>query len=476
MVNGKSQNGVLLVLVAVAVVVGALVYRSLRSNVPPVPSPPAQPPQAADAKPAPHPVDIDVFVDGSGSIKHFLQTPPLTKGSNEPADARTNYLKDFLVNCEPTLKNAPGDEWTLKLPRFFTFGDHVTQLQGESALRILSDHPESFNAGRTEVEVPVREPARTATSADKPAELKIIVTDLYENGGEMERPADALAAEYLKDDANPGAVAILGVRNPFFGDVEDLPGTPPRQTLPNAADSMPFYVIVAGPAEDVRHCMDVLLDRTRLGEALHNGHAFELFFSRKPQARTRTLPALRPAVYSRIDDNYKDSGIQMISLAHGIIAASWTDRAQDADNQPVALGQNYRLRRSAQRLQPDDTLVDDPAAAAAASPCDDPEAVCEKIDRARLDKGKIYLFRFNQDAMNPAPVLNPGGKLLADWNIETADAEQISQRTKQFPLDKSIGGRPGKTPDLSLFLRSLQGQMFHSPVPIASYYLYVQAN
>src|SRR5262249_32953229 len=89
--------------------------------------------------------------------------------------------------------------------------------------------------------------------------------------------AGALAV--LLDDAYLNkenlAVGVLGVRSAFHGKA-DLPHSDPE-----AADSMPFYFLVAGQAPDVRFALQHLVDDLQIAEKDY----FRIVFSRRPVER-----------------------------------------------------------------------------------------------------------------------------------------------------------------------------------------------
>lgn len=409
-------------------------------------------------------IDINVYVDGSGSIRNFLE------GANRKS-VQTNYLEGLLDKSETTLHHAPSaGGWQTKRLRFWRFGTDVKELPSETGLQQLSQNPGTFNERSTRIETPIRHNPG-AVSGEQHAELKIIITDLYQSGGEIARPSDALADKYLTNDSD--AVGILAVRNTFQGDVEDLPGTPPGGTLKDAATSMPFYVIFAGPAPDVRHGMETLIRGTGLDEAIEKKLAMELFFTRKPAATREVTPVLTGKGYSLMDRSYQGSRIPAVVLSSGTLMAQWQGTAVGG----VVLEEGSKMQATVKHFDGNGAGVDDAQAALAATDCPMLRAPCAVIDRTPLVKRTWYQFRFDQVASEPSPVFRPGGALLKNWNIEVPEAEQISRsRRPQFPADAVLGGYPGKTPKLSEFLMALQGQMFHAPITLASYYLYVQAD
>ena len=435
---------------------------------PPIAAPQDDAPQLSDA------LDINVYLDGSGSIKHFLQSTP-----GGPDAVQPNYFRDLLDKGETTLHNAPGNgHWKDVSLNFYRFGSGRTPtlLAPNGGLQQMSADPSRFNEGNTLIETPIQatSPASSRNSTGEPRpELKIIITDLYQSNGQLERPADALADKYLGGDAD--AVGVLAVRNRFTGAVEDLPGTPRGKTLPNAADTMPFYVIAAGPAADVRHALEVLEKGTGLDGALARGLATTFFFTRASRAIAHPEFKLRDASYSTVSSNFRGQHIPLLQLSSGKLKATWTDPF-DTENHTVPLGEED-LEFKAFAAASNGSLTEDPVASEAAQPCPG-ILLCATIDRAKLTQGRTYVFRINRVAPRPADTLQPNSAAVRLWNIEMQQAEQISASPNpQFPAVQGLRDQhPGMTPDLSKFLKALQGRMFRDTVKLTSYYLYVQAN
>ena len=239
--NAKGIFSIVLVLV-LAGAVGLLVSRSYKRG-----HPVGVAPQTGLLS---KDVEIDVFLDGSGSMRHFLES-----------ESKVNSFREFLRNCEFALSSGTSKGgWERRTIRFWKFGPHppkrlnVGGQGGEGSLREMAENPKWFDAPDT--------PIGDAFLGDVPDEtpgagkLRIVITDLYQSDGKLEIPGTAIGKKYLH--GAHGAVAVYGVRNPFKGGVEDLPGRP-KEVLPDAATSMPFYVLIAGEnAADVRHAQWLL--------------------------------------------------------------------------------------------------------------------------------------------------------------------------------------------------------------------------
>lgn len=440
---------------------------------------PASPKIVAPKDDVPGPSDalyINVYVDGSGSMKHFLQQPSPKEG---PTPVQTNYFKKLLDKCETSLRNAPGTGgWKDVRLNFWKFGSGKEPSKLDAGgLQRMSTDLSAFSEGNTLIETPVESPGQDVAIGVTPLpEVKIIITDLYQSNGQLEKPADALADKYLRNDKD--AVGILAVRNPFTGPVEDLPGTPRNKTLPNAADSMPFYVIVAGPAADVRHVLESLLDRAELKDALQQKLAAEFLFTRAPRASQMQGVKFEGEDFSKVSLDYQGQHAPLVQVGSGKLTMNWQD-AKENESPGVKLAAGETLEFAALQAGLNGSLAADPDAQAAVAMCGGGGTLlCATFDRAKLAKGKTYVFRINRVLTGPADTLEPASSELKNWNIEISDAERISANPEpRFPAVPGLqDARPGMTPDLSKFLKALQGQMFHDKVHVTSYYLYLQAS
>ncbi len=464
MSNGKSQSGIFIVFGVLALAAIAMILLRRQAPLPAISLPKDEAAHLSDS------VAIRVYLDGSGSIKHFLQ-------ADATGDSH-NYLRELLDKCETTLRNAPGESslngsghaggWKDKTVSFWRFGNgNLKKISDGGGLQAMSRDLSQFNESKTLIETPI---ADSPPQGDNPKpEVKVIITDLYQTGGLLERPADALAAKYLQGDT--AAVGILAVRNPFSGGVEDLPGMAPGQTLPDAADSMPFYVIVAGPAADVRHTLTVLENGTGLNEALAKHRAAEFYFSRAPSGQPHGLPVIvgdRQTQYSSLAADPHSRDVARVKLSQGALQFTWKDTARPADEVPV--GGSDALVGKVSSVDRHGTPHEDADAALAVTACVPPAPLCARVDRGRLTKGVTYAVELDRMESTPADTLSPESPFMKPWNIEQPEAERIARGGKSFPM------KAGLTPDLSKFLMALQGQMFHAPVRLATYYLYVQAN
>lgn len=235
---------------------------------------------------------IDVYIDVSGSMRHFLTS-----------DQRPNTFREILRNCEFALKsgvNQGGWDQEKRAVRFWKFGPSGGPQRidkgdagSEGALRGLADDPGQFSAPDTPIESAVN--ATPPAGMEHASRLMILITDLYQSDGKLERPAMALGRRFLAGDH--GAVAVYGIRNPYQGAVGDLPGQGTVK-LPDAATSMPFYILIAGEvAADVRHAQDLLTAGeygAPLRRAKEQNRLFAAYFS-KETGRFASEPVLYDA-------------------------------------------------------------------------------------------------------------------------------------------------------------------------------------
>lgn len=489
MANGKAQIGLFVVLaVALAAIGWAIFHPRLAVTLP-------EPRLGGELSQS---IDIDFYIDGSGSMRNFL-----------PADAKIRrsgyYLLDFLTACEGTLREPPArGGWGDPRVRFWKFGGSVAPLPDQGDLSLLARHPEGYKDGkktlpgfveeRTSIQVPIDHNA----SPPGRSGLKMIVTDLYQSNGAIEQPAIELAERYLKDS---GAVAIYGVRNRYSGPVEDLPGLH-GASLPDAADSMPFYIIIAGDrAADVYHAEEVLMTGstgTALKQAFADKRAFFMYFSKDPGWRSHA----QPQVNWRVGNGKEKSGagelrehyhgsLALLSLREGKVGLTFSRQQPEApaDYEPTPVAKGVIVRALAEAAGPkgqkqsaEHSENESAEKAAKAQLCEAGLSVCVTIDRSRLHRGGEYLFHFEALAEAPSDTLDPDGPTIRNWSIDSGHVAEMAAGDRKFPPLPGLSEQhPGRTPNLSQFLKALQGRMFliHNvvadPVRVATYDLYVEA-
>ena len=425
-------------------------------------------------------LNVDVYVDGSGSMQNLLA------GHGE------NYLHEFLTHCESVLRNPPTrNGWDPMAISYQKFGAKLTPLREVGALSHLANSPKDFNEPRTPIEMAARDNPHgnpNSGSSQRTSEIKIIVTDLYQSDQANEKPAIALTERFLTQPS--GAVAVLGIRNPYSGPVEDLPGLHGR-SLANAADSMPFYIIIAGDkAADVREIERLLIAETGMQGAFASKHAFAAFFSKDPGEFHQDLPTFNWTPFGPhgkravgLPEPSDQDHIESLTLRKGVVQVRWAGSPLDVPPYEIPAGQQPELRitplvsTKKGEAKPASGLV-----TKAASPCDWPKSVCTEIDWSKLKTGRPYLFRFDIVEDAPSDNFRQDSPTMQPWDIEAADVEMIAgSGSKKFPPRPGVAGaHPGMTPNLSQFLSALQGQTFHEKngdtdvVRGATYFLYVE--
>ena len=497
MSNGRSPIPVFLVLVLL--IAGGVAWIIFRPK-PAVPVPTVTTPS--------HDLDIDVYLDGTKSIRNVLSGSAKSKGQN--------YLHDLLTKCESVLSNPETRGWANENVYLWKFGEKIEPL-AHGDLTLMADSPRQanyFNAQNTSIELAALDDPQKQRKSER-SELKIIITDLYQSDGASEKVVDPLTKRYLT--GGKGAIAVIGVRNPYpiTEGVDDLHGPygGAVRLPPGSADSMPIYVIIAGDqAADVRIARRLLMDAMGLKTSAQSVQAFSAYFSKLPDSddehapvfHRNEIPGSKPRDTGTVTESSM-SDIPMLSWRKGKVNVSWTS--------PLSEGASSRFQGSKERTLvstdakvtpvveianevrvtetgPDGKKItrheirQEPSPEAVKAVVDtsfdsDSQSFTATIDRSNLSSGRVYLFRFDVVAQSPTSIFGPAGSFMKRWNTE--DSEE--KTPKMFAKDPAIfpgvaGDHPGRTPNLSKILSAFQGQMFHvntDPVRTATYYLYVKA-
>jgi|GEM_PF-1154647 len=130
--------------------------------------------------------------------------------------------------------------------RFFRFGAEVMPMEGRE-YRKFSD-PGAYTELITAVH-------NVVDKAD-PNHLSIIVTDLFESDSDWSNVTKKLKDKYF---ARHMAVAIIGIKNSFNGDIFDVGLNAAKFTYDsgdNPAMFRPFYLFIMGPEQSVREFME----------------------------------------------------------------------------------------------------------------------------------------------------------------------------------------------------------------------------
>ena len=180
-------------------------------QVPPLPG------TLPNALTAPEQIDTDVYFDATVSMKGFTS---LAAG-----------------NVYITLPDMLGDMCgALGTVKFFSFGETIHALEGRDHRRFAT--PDVY------VE-PITAVANVVAAADT-NHLSIIVTDLFESDSDWSNVTQNLREKFF---ANRLAVAVIGIRNSFHGEIFDV-GLNAAKFRYNSWDNperfRPFYLLVMG--------------------------------------------------------------------------------------------------------------------------------------------------------------------------------------------------------------------------------------
>src|SRR5262249_160078 len=142
-------------------------------------------------------IDINFYIDASRSMRGF-RIPP--------ANYQVNQFTEMLDKADGYLKEA----WPNVTIHYWKFG--LGKPQPLPSIREFSRREALFSANETDIEIPMQHEIKAAPGQ---AQLKIILTDLFQNDTDVGRLATELGAKYLQNEDY--GVGILGVRNGFSG-------------------------------------------------------------------------------------------------------------------------------------------------------------------------------------------------------------------------------------------------------------------
>ncbi|MCR5834177.1 MAG: hypothetical protein K6G55_05975 [Selenomonadaceae bacterium] len=173
---------------------------------------------------APEKVDTDIYFDATVSMKGYT----------------TLAADNVYVTLPDLLGDLCGSMGTAK---FYGFGEMIHPLEGRSYRQFTS--PEVYTEAITAV-------ANVIDAADT-NHLSIIVTDLFESDSDWSNVTQKLRDKFF---ANKLAVAVIGIKNPFHGEIFDV-GFSAAKFLYNSADNpnryRPFYLLVMGRDDVVKN-------------------------------------------------------------------------------------------------------------------------------------------------------------------------------------------------------------------------------
>ncbi|MBR4903398.1 MAG: hypothetical protein IKZ53_01910 [Selenomonadaceae bacterium] len=184
---------------------------------------------------APEKIDTDIYFDATVSMKGFTTLA---------ADNVYITLPDLLGD----LCGAAGEV------KFYSFGEQIHELDGRSYRNFAT--PEVYNEAITAV-------ANVVDRADT-SHLSIIITDLFESDSDWSNVTQKLRDKFF---ANQFAVAVIGIKNSFHGEIFDI-GLNAAHFNYNSADNperyRPFYLLVMGRDDVVKNFLRKFNERQTL--------------------------------------------------------------------------------------------------------------------------------------------------------------------------------------------------------------------
>lgn len=190
------------------------------SSMEPLPMPPGS---AVPPEPVPNKMTVDVYWDATISMQGFTK---LAAG-----------------NVYRTLPDTLGDlGGSLGDVNFFRFGEQVVLVEGREYRRFSS--PDYYTELITSF--------GSVLDAADPEHLSIVVTDLFESDADWSNVTQKLRDKYFSKHL---AVAIIGIKNSFNGDIFDV-GLNAAKFNYNSGDDptrfRPFYLFLMGSEPQVR--------------------------------------------------------------------------------------------------------------------------------------------------------------------------------------------------------------------------------
>ncbi len=180
--------------------------------------------------------------------------------------------------------------------KFFRFGETVRPLAGREHLRFAdaSYYDEVITA------------THRAIDAADPKHLSVIVTDLFESDADWSNVTQKLKEKFF---AQHHAVALIGIRNSFKGDVFDVGLNAAKYFYDSGNDPTkfrPFYMLVMGPDPKVRDFIERWRERQQGPNETHYLLLSEIlmdkegdFTNLKQKAATNLFPDERLAIKDR---------------------------------------------------------------------------------------------------------------------------------------------------------------------------------
>ncbi|MEL4894570.1 hypothetical protein [Crocosphaera sp. Alani8] len=190
-----------------------------------------------------NPLEIALHVDGSGSMLGYVDNP------------NSRYIRTLkLLDSVFHLDNGPRDEQTLT---HYRSGGRDNQLISRQQYRNAFD-PDFYTGANPNFPKVSSHLDKAITPPEEQNEkLLVFVTDLEQNGADVNNVIKKIEETYLKNNQSNYSVGILGVKSEFRGTVYS---TDPRvssdfyyDTTDKSAieEYRPFYVVFIGPYSDL---------------------------------------------------------------------------------------------------------------------------------------------------------------------------------------------------------------------------------
>ena len=180
-------------------------------------------------------IPVDVYMDATVSMQGYTT---LANGN------LYRTLPDFLTDIGDSMGEVS----------FYKFGETVTKLEGREHRAFSSPTP------YTELITAVH----NVVDAANEEHLSVIITDLFESDADWSNVTKKLKDKYF---AKHLAVAVIGIKNPFYGDIFDV-GLNAMKYNYNSGDDparfRPFYLIVMGKEQKVREFTELFKSRVTI--------------------------------------------------------------------------------------------------------------------------------------------------------------------------------------------------------------------
>lgn len=181
-----------------------------------------------------------VYIDCTGSMEGFVC----------PSTA-TNYIQTLRA-----IESVINTGWKDARVRFFKFGKEVRPLADRQHLKALGR--EFYKDSEISSETHIDRVINSAGTGSK-GSLTIIVTDLFQDDGDVSVLTDAITKKCIKENRSIG---VLGIRSQYDGIVCEVGiQSYSFRYITNDADPRsfrPFYLIILGTHTDVENCFEQL--------------------------------------------------------------------------------------------------------------------------------------------------------------------------------------------------------------------------